>query len=231
GDEHAEVGHVAARGPDLLAVDDPLVAVLHRPGVQTGQVGPGPGLTEELAPGLLAGDDVAQVPLLLLLGAVHDDRRPGQHEAEATRGRQGAEVDDRLLHPHALGPAEALAVPLDRPGGDGPAGLAQALPPLADREVGVPVLGQPALDLLDGVVGCRSIGGVGHRYLSWGRRSTGTAPRARTSAPRLDPRVKLVANRGAPRRRSSTARRAAPPRAARRCSPPGACRRATGRTG
>ena len=38
GQQHAEVGVLAARGPHLLAVDDPLVAVLDGPGLQAGQV-------------------------------------------------------------------------------------------------------------------------------------------------------------------------------------------------
>ena len=67
GDEHAEVGDLAARGPHLLTVDDPLVAVAARPCVETGEVGAGAGLAEELAPRLLAGDDVAHVPVDLLL--------------------------------------------------------------------------------------------------------------------------------------------------------------------
>ena len=41
GDEHAEVGDLAARGPHLLAVDDPLVAVLDGPAVEAGEVGAG----------------------------------------------------------------------------------------------------------------------------------------------------------------------------------------------
>ena len=56
GDEHAAVGDVGQRVPDLLAVDHPLVAVAHGPTAQAGQVGPGTGLAEELAPGVLAGE-------------------------------------------------------------------------------------------------------------------------------------------------------------------------------
>ena len=51
GEQHAEVGPVAARGPHLLAVDDPLVAVELGAGVEPGEVGAGARLAEQLAPG------------------------------------------------------------------------------------------------------------------------------------------------------------------------------------
>ena len=44
GDEDAEAGELGQRRPDLLAVDDPLVAVAHGPGAEGGQVAdPAPG--------------------------------------------------------------------------------------------------------------------------------------------------------------------------------------------
>ena len=48
----------AFENPDLLAVDDPLVAVEHGLGAQVGQVGAGVGLAEALAPGDLAREDL-----------------------------------------------------------------------------------------------------------------------------------------------------------------------------
>ena len=54
GQEHADVGDLRARRPHLLPVDDPLVAVTHRRGGEAGEVGPGAGLAEELAPRLAA---------------------------------------------------------------------------------------------------------------------------------------------------------------------------------
>ena len=41
GDEHAQVGDLAAGGPHLLAGDDPLVAVLDGLALQAGEVGAG----------------------------------------------------------------------------------------------------------------------------------------------------------------------------------------------
>ena len=55
-DDLADVGELGARGPDLLAVHDPLVAVPDRPGLQRGQIRPRARLAEELA-----GDDVPAV--------------------------------------------------------------------------------------------------------------------------------------------------------------------------
>ncbi len=48
------VGVVAARGPDLGAVEAPGVAVALGPGEQTGQVGAAARLGEELAPDVVA---------------------------------------------------------------------------------------------------------------------------------------------------------------------------------
>ena len=43
-DHVAEVGLVAEAGPDLLAVDDELIAVAHRLGGEAGEIAPGVGL-------------------------------------------------------------------------------------------------------------------------------------------------------------------------------------------
>ena len=59
-----------------------------RPAGEPGQVGPGAGLAEELAPGVLSGDDVADVAVDLLLGAVGGDGGGGQEQAEAPWARR-----------------------------------------------------------------------------------------------------------------------------------------------
>ena len=102
GDEHAEVGVLAARRPDLLAVDDPLVAVRHGPRREPGEVGAGARLAEQLAPRLGAGDDVADVQVDLLLRAVRGDGGRGQQQPEARGRAERAEVADLLLHPHGV---------------------------------------------------------------------------------------------------------------------------------
>jgi hypothetical protein len=143
GDEHAEIGDVAGRGPHLLAVHDPLVAVPDRLALQAGEVGAGARLAEELAPALLSRDDVADVGLLVLVGAVGGDGGCREQEAETARGAQRAELGDRGLHPHRVVTAEPSP---ERVGGEvrrRPAGEAEALPPLGDGEVGIPVLLEP----------------------------------------------------------------------------------------
>ena len=87
-EQHAHVGGLAHRRPHLLAVDDPLVAVLDRLGGETGEVRAGAGLGEQLAPRLLAGDDVAHERVDLLLAAVGRDRRRGQQQAETRRAHR-----------------------------------------------------------------------------------------------------------------------------------------------
>jgi hypothetical protein len=52
-EQDAELAVVRARAPDLLPVDDPLVAVAHGACPQTGEVGTGAGLAEQLAPHLV----------------------------------------------------------------------------------------------------------------------------------------------------------------------------------
>ena len=49
-DQDAPVAEVRARGPDLLAVDDPVVAVAHGAAPQPGEVRPRARFAEELAP-------------------------------------------------------------------------------------------------------------------------------------------------------------------------------------
>ena len=138
---------LAATGPDLLAVDDPLVAVLHGLGLQAGEVGAGAGLAEELAPRLLAVGDLGQEALLLLVGAVGDDRRGGQHRAEAPRRAERPGLADLGADGVGLGTGQASARVLLGPARHRPAGVSQALPPVGDREVGVPVVVQPGADL------------------------------------------------------------------------------------
>ena len=70
GDDDPVGAQVGQRGPHLLAVDDPLVAVSLGPGLQAGHVGACSGLREHLAPHVLCGDDAGQVGRLLVVGAV-----------------------------------------------------------------------------------------------------------------------------------------------------------------
>ena len=131
-EEHPEGRLDGVRGPDLLTVDHDLVTVDVAGGAQARQVGAGPRLREELAPGLLPGQHRREVPGLLLLGAVDDDRRPGHPDrlGERTLGQVVALLllgEDRrevarqpattvLLRPGQPGPAVVVLGALPGPG-------------------------------------------------------------------------------------------------------------------
>ena len=102
GDEDAEAGVLRAARPDLLPVDDELVAVAHGPGAEVGEVAAAARLGEQLAPELLAGEDRPQVAVLLLLAAGVEDRR--RRPADADRVDRSPDlglgqlvVDDQLV--------------------------------------------------------------------------------------------------------------------------------------
>ncbi len=82
----AVVGVLRARRPDLLAVDEPLVAVARGGGRERRDIGAGAGLAEELRPDLLAAEQLGEVALLLR--GVTD---------RAQRRRDHAEADDERL--------------------------------------------------------------------------------------------------------------------------------------
>ncbi len=85
--------------PDLLTVDDPLVAVARRRRGERRDVGPGAGLAEHLAPDLFARERGPQEPLLLLLGAERDQRGPGHADAHhvAQQVLRRARLDQPLV--------------------------------------------------------------------------------------------------------------------------------------
>src|SRR5581483_3357039 len=126
------LGDVRAGGPDLLAVDDVVVAVLDGPRLHGGEVGAGAGFGEALAPDVVALDDAREVLLLLLLGAVEDDGRAGPAGADAEvapawrAGERHLLREDELLHDGHAGAAVLL-----RPGRGDPAAVGELLHPLA----------------------------------------------------------------------------------------------------
>ena len=105
-DEDAPVGDVRERRPDLLAVDDEVVALEResRGRAHGGEVGARVRLGEALAPDLLGREDLLQVLLLLGVGAVRDDRRAGHAEPDH------AEVGRRLGARHLLEEDRLVAV-------------------------------------------------------------------------------------------------------------------------
>ena len=175
GQQHAQVGLLAVGGPDLLAVDDPLVAVAHRPGLEPGQVRSGRRFREQLAPRLPSGDDGPDVAVDLLLGPVGGDGRGRQQQAETVRCPEGAELRDGLGDPHPVVAVEAPAVGVGGQGGGRPPGQTQALPPRPDGQLRIPLRRQPVVQLL--AAPGRSMAWL--RCRSWsppGRRRSVTCP-------------------------------------------------------
>ena len=162
--QHVEpVGVGAERHPDLLAVDDPLVAVAHGPGTQARQVRSRARLGEALAPELTHARDGRQEAALLLVGAEVQQGRAEQVPAVNAHpvGRSGSRVllmEDDLLGQRAPAPAV-----LPRPGDVEQPRLREQLLPLqpqlpmavvrdaADarmrREFADQMLGQPVANL------------------------------------------------------------------------------------
>jgi len=132
-EEQAPAGVVTAARPDLLTVDDPLVAVAARTSREAGEVGSCVGLGEELAPDLAAVLDRREPACALLVVAVREQGRTDEREAD----EEGIQVGDRaacelLLHHREPRAAGAHTAVLDRPGRDGPTAVGQG------PEVGAP---------------------------------------------------------------------------------------------
>ena len=118
------MGVVGAGRPDLLAVDDVVIAVADGARLQRSEVGAGAGFAEELAPDVFAGDDLREVGGFLLVGAVDHDRGAGPAVADAA-GPWGAAPGELLAEDELLLHAEAAAAVFLRPGGRTPAVLVQ----------------------------------------------------------------------------------------------------------
>ena len=98
-----ERGRLGVGGEELPPVDDPLVAVLDRPGLEQRRVGAGVGLGHRVAGEALAVEQGLEIALLLLVGAV-----VGDDLGVARVGSLAAE-DDRT--PTASGPGSRSAAP------------------------------------------------------------------------------------------------------------------------
>ena len=95
---------------------------------------PAPGLAEQLAPHLLASQHRPQVPLLLRVGAVGDDRRPRHAHADGERVAEDARARRLLGEDRGLGRRAAAAAVLGWPGDARPPVVGEErLPPLRPR--------------------------------------------------------------------------------------------------
>src|SRR4030095_13852276 len=84
------VGLVGVGRPDLLAVDDVVIAVEHRARLEAGEIAAGARLRVALTPADLAAGDLREVLLLLLLVAEHEERRADHRQAETDQRRREA---------------------------------------------------------------------------------------------------------------------------------------------
>ena len=142
GEQPAVVGVVRARAPQLLPVDDPLVTVALGARREAREVGSVAGLTEQLAPRVLAGQDRPEEALpdhVRTVGKQRRGRETGPHSerrANRTRGR------DLLIRDVVCPGREVAARPRPRPRRARPTRVDQAL---ATRAAGgrIPLLGQP----------------------------------------------------------------------------------------
>ena len=120
-DDDAEVRQMRARGPDLLPVDDPVIAVALRPRAQRRQVRPARGFGEQLAPHLLAAQRRPHVAIELFRLRIRHHRRDAHAETDLEQAARHRVVVfllvvDHLQDRRRLAPAELL-----RPGDGGEA--------------------------------------------------------------------------------------------------------------
>ena len=156
-EEHAELGMVGRGVPHLLSVDHPLVAVSLSSRREAGEVGAVAGLAEELAPHVLTGEDRMEELASQRVRAVGEDRRCRKAQSSADRRADGSGLGDLVLNDR-LGPrGEAFAEPLDRPRRARPSRVGEPRAPLDEREIRVPMRGEPVANLT------ADLFGLGHR--------------------------------------------------------------------
>src|SRR5690606_20648540 len=136
GQHEAPVGPVGERGPHLLALDDPIVAVAPGPRGDVGEVAAGGGFGGALAPQRLAGHDRRQGAALLLGCPEGDERGAEQALADDAEAPGTSRPGVLLVVDHLLAQRQAAAAVLGGPTHAGPAvGRQVALPgePLVEQ--------------------------------------------------------------------------------------------------
>ena len=105
------------RRPDLLTVDDPLVAVEHRTGGRRTEIGARVRFREPLAPAVLAREDARQEVPLLCFGAPSQERVASHLETERVAGdpRGHTGLGELLGEDHLLELGKPAAAVLRRP--------------------------------------------------------------------------------------------------------------------
>ena len=144
--QQAPMRLVRRGGPHLLAVDHPLVAALVGARDGARHVGAAARLAEQLAPGVLAGEDALEELLLMEIGAVRQDRRGGEGADAGLGDADRAHLGELLVDDGVELHRQVAAVPLLGPMRRAPARLAQLLAPFDEAEIGIPVGLQPGAD-------------------------------------------------------------------------------------
>ena len=129
------VGVVGVARPDLLAVDEIMVALVLGLCLQRSKVGAGARLRIALAPADFATRDLGQVFLLLRLIAVFQQRRAEHPDAETVEGRAAFHRAHFFAQDFRFVLGEAAAAEFLRPVRHGPAARGHALQPLLLRLV------------------------------------------------------------------------------------------------
>src|SRR5690606_19342078 len=123
---------VRVRRPDLLAVEDEVIAVALRAHLDVGEVGAGAGLGIALAPADLAARDLGEVLPLELFAPVLEARRADHCEAETHAGAREAHRAHLLPEDRGVLAAQARAAVFTRPGGRREAALVADVAPAED---------------------------------------------------------------------------------------------------
>ena len=127
------LGELRVGRPHLLAVEHPAVVGALGARLDRREVGAGGRLGEELAPHLVAAQHRQQVALLLLLGAVGDDRRAEHADADDVEDPGHAGGGDLLVGDDLVQRPEALPAELGGPRRAVEAALGQPRLPRAPR--------------------------------------------------------------------------------------------------
>ena len=111
--ENAIVRELRARGPDLLAIDDPLITILDRPRLDARHIRARRRFREQLTPNLVARQRRANIALFVFVRSERNDRRHTHAKPDGERSGWRIKlafflVPDHLLHTCAAASANFL---------------------------------------------------------------------------------------------------------------------------
>ena len=129
GEQEHVVGVLGPRGPHLLAVDDPLVAVDDGRGLERREIGTRIGFAEPLTPRDLTLQDLRKEVLLLILGSPLQNGGTDERVTEEVSTQRSAGTVELLVGDHVLHHRKALAAILLRPRSADPSAAAELLGP------------------------------------------------------------------------------------------------------